>query len=95
MEGLKLGDLEQAYYAELFQTCDVEGTGKITGMKASELFLASSLHQDALKQVSYCFLANCGILMLLIAHSLSAADANAVYKLKPMFWANSCVRAVK
>ena len=95
MEGLKLGDLEQAYYAELFQTCDVEGTGKITGMKASELFLASNLHQDALKQVSDCFLANCGILMLLMAHSLSAADANALCKLKPMFWANSCVRAVK
>ena len=52
MEGLKLGEIEQAYYAELFQTCDVEGTGKITSLKASELFLASSLHQDALKQVS-------------------------------------------
>ncbi|KAK7480159.1 hypothetical protein BaRGS_00028544, partial [Batillaria attramentaria] len=51
MEGLKLGDLEQQYYAELFQTCDVEGTGKITGMKASELFLASGLNQDALKQI--------------------------------------------
>lgn len=51
MEALKLGDLEQQYYAELFQTCDVEGTGRITGPKASELFLASSLNQDTLKQV--------------------------------------------
>ncbi|KAL8581773.1 hypothetical protein ACOMHN_043191 [Nucella lapillus] len=51
MEGLKLGEIEQAYYAELFQTCDVEGTGKITGLKASELFLASSLPQDVLKQI--------------------------------------------
>ncbi|XP_025097211.1 ralBP1-associated Eps domain-containing protein 1-like isoform X13 [Pomacea canaliculata] len=51
MEALKLGDLEQQYYAELFQTCDVEGTGRITGPKASELFLASSLNQDTLKQI--------------------------------------------
>ncbi|XP_070191110.1 ralBP1-associated Eps domain-containing protein 1-like isoform X6 [Littorina saxatilis] len=51
MEGLKLGEIEKAYYAELFQTCDVEGTGKIPSLKASELFLASSLPQDALKQI--------------------------------------------
>lgn len=51
MEALKLGDLEQQYYAELFQTCDVDGTGKITAQKASELFRASGLNQDALKQV--------------------------------------------
>ena len=73
MEGLKLGDLEQAYYAELFQTCDVEGTGRISGTKASELFLASSLQQDALKQVSYCFVSKCGILMLLVFCGLFAA----------------------
>ncbi|XP_035825555.1 ralBP1-associated Eps domain-containing protein 1 isoform X2 [Aplysia californica] len=52
MEGLKLGDRELQYYAELFQACDVEGSGKITGPKASELFLASGLSPDILKQIT-------------------------------------------
>ena len=51
MEGLKLGELELAYYTELFQTCDVEGSGKISILKATELFIASGLPQEALKQV--------------------------------------------
>ena len=51
MEGLKLGERELQYYNELFQACDVEGSGKVTGIKASELFLASGLNPDILKQV--------------------------------------------
>lgn len=51
MEGLKLDSREQQYYGELFQSCDIEGNGKITGPKASELFLASGLSSDVLKQV--------------------------------------------
>jgi hypothetical protein len=64
MESLKLSEIEQAYYNELFQTCDVEGTGKITGMKASELFLASSLPPEALKQVCkpFIFTLHCSML---------------------------------
>ncbi|XP_059175042.1 ralBP1-associated Eps domain-containing protein 1-like isoform X7 [Physella acuta] len=52
MEGIKLGVREQQYYAELFQACDAEGSGKITGQKASELFLASGLNPDILKQIT-------------------------------------------
>lgn len=52
MEGLKLSQLEQRNYGELFQLCDVDGTGKITGIKASELFLSSGLGQEALLQVN-------------------------------------------
>ncbi|CAL1542658.1 unnamed protein product [Lymnaea stagnalis] len=52
MEGIKLGSREQQYYAELFQACDVEGSGKITGPKASELFLASGLNPEILKQIT-------------------------------------------
>lgn len=52
MEGLKLTQQEQRNYGELFQLCDVDGTGRITGIKASELFLSSGLGQDALLQIS-------------------------------------------
>lgn len=52
MEVLKLSQQEQRNYGELFQLCDVDGTGRITGIKASELFLSSGLGQDALLQVN-------------------------------------------
>ncbi|XP_050392652.1 ralBP1-associated Eps domain-containing protein 1 isoform X3 [Patella vulgata] len=52
MEGLKLSDSELQCYGELFQACDSDGTGKITGLKASELFRGSGLGQDALIQIS-------------------------------------------
>ena len=52
MEVLKLTQLERRNYEELFQLCDVDGTGKITGIKASELFLSSGLGQEALLQIS-------------------------------------------
>ena len=51
MEGLKLTDQEQRVYGELFGLCDVEATGKVTGLKASELFLSSGLSQETLHQV--------------------------------------------
>ena len=53
MEGLKLSEQEQQLYGELFQTCDVDGSGKITGIKAAELFRASGLSQDQLLQVTF------------------------------------------
>lgn len=48
-----LSEREQSYYAELFQTCDVDGTGKFSGGQVSELFRASGLTQDVLLQVYY------------------------------------------
>ncbi|XP_033740070.1 ralBP1-associated Eps domain-containing protein 1-like isoform X2 [Pecten maximus] len=52
MEGLTLSQQEQICYGELFQTCDVDGTGRITGVRASDLFLSSGLSQDHLMQVT-------------------------------------------
>ena len=52
MEGVKWSEQEQRTYAELFSVCDVENTGKISGVKAAELFLTSGLTQEVLHQVS-------------------------------------------
>ncbi|KAK3585534.1 hypothetical protein CHS0354_022942 [Potamilus streckersoni] len=52
MKGLKLTDQEQTYYGELFQSCDVDGSGKVSGAKASELFKTSGLTQEILVQVT-------------------------------------------
>lgn len=51
MEILRLNDLEQRLYNELFNMCDAEGNGKITGPKASELFVKSGLSHEILHQV--------------------------------------------
>ena len=51
MESLRLSDHEQRVYAELFGACDVENSGKVSGPKASELFLKTGLTQDILHQV--------------------------------------------
>ncbi|XP_029658365.1 ralBP1-associated Eps domain-containing protein 2 isoform X11 [Octopus sinensis] len=52
MEGLKLCEQEQRYYGELFQNCDVEGSGRVTGSKALDLFRLSGLNQEVLQQIS-------------------------------------------
>jgi hypothetical protein len=46
-----LTEREQIYYGELFQTCDVDGTGKFSGGQVAELFRASGLTQEVLSQV--------------------------------------------
>ena len=53
MESLKLNEQEQRTYAELFGVCDVENTGKVTGVKAYDLFLTSGLTQDVLHKVCF------------------------------------------
>ncbi|KAK3098749.1 hypothetical protein FSP39_022716 [Pinctada imbricata] len=52
MEALKLTTQEQICYGELFQSCDSDGSGKVSGLRASELFLTSGLSQDVLLQIS-------------------------------------------
>ncbi|XP_052809143.1 ralBP1-associated Eps domain-containing protein 1-like [Mya arenaria] len=47
-----LTELEQSVYAELFQTCDADGSGKISGGHAFELFRQSGLPHDVLQQVT-------------------------------------------
>lgn len=50
--GLKLSDVEQRYFGDLFSCYDVENHGKIAGSKASELFLASQLPTEILHQIT-------------------------------------------
>lgn len=50
--GLKLTEAEQRYFGELFSCCDIENQGKISGTKASELFLASQLPTETLHQIT-------------------------------------------
>ncbi|XP_060589373.1 ralBP1-associated Eps domain-containing protein 1-like isoform X2 [Ruditapes philippinarum] len=47
-----LTEREQSYYGELFQTCDVDGTGKFSGGQVAELFRASGLTQEVLSQIT-------------------------------------------
>ncbi|XP_067142995.1 ralBP1-associated Eps domain-containing protein 1 isoform X2 [Centruroides vittatus] len=49
---LKLTEAEQRYFGELFSCCDIENQGKISGTKASELFLASQLPTETLHQIT-------------------------------------------
>ena len=51
MEALKLNEHEQRVYGELFSQCDNDSSGKVTGVKATELFLTSGLPQETLQQV--------------------------------------------
>ncbi|XP_076373956.1 RALBP1 associated Eps domain containing isoform X2 [Tachypleus tridentatus] len=50
--GLKLSEYEQRLFGELFSCCDVENQGRISGTKASELFIASQLPTETLHQIS-------------------------------------------
>ena len=55
MDNLKLDEQEHRYFGELFAACDVENTGKVPGVKASELFLTSGLPLEALAQVIFLY----------------------------------------
>ncbi|XP_064628229.1 ralBP1-associated Eps domain-containing protein 1-like isoform X3 [Lineus longissimus] len=52
MENLKLSDQELRFYAELFAACDSENSGRVPGVRASELFLTSGLHNEILFQIA-------------------------------------------
>jgi hypothetical protein len=51
MENLKLTEQELRVYAELFAACDSENSGRVPGVRASELFLSSGLQNEILFQV--------------------------------------------
>ena len=51
MENIKLTDIEQQRYAELFSACDVENYGAVSGNIAYELFLTAGLSQETLTKV--------------------------------------------
>lgn len=64
---MMLTDQEQSYYGELFQTCDVDGSGKLTGGHVTELFRQSGLPPETLLQVRFLGLcdAECQFKMLI------------------------------
>ena len=51
MESMKLNEIEQQRYAELFSACDIENFGAVSGNTAYELFLTAGLSQETLQQV--------------------------------------------
>lgn len=52
MEQLKLTQQEQVFYGEYFQTCDADGSGKISNNRASDLFVCSGLSPEVLLKIS-------------------------------------------
>nr|XP_006817809.1 PREDICTED: ralBP1-associated Eps domain-containing protein 1-like [Saccoglossus kowalevskii] len=52
MEGLKLSPAEQQLFAEWFNSCDVENTGKVIPARAYDLFITSQLSREILNKIS-------------------------------------------
>ncbi|KAK2186760.1 hypothetical protein NP493_190g06065 [Ridgeia piscesae] len=52
MESVILNDQEQRIYADLFCRCDAGNSGKVTGIKATELFMCSGLPAETLHQIT-------------------------------------------
>lgn len=52
MEEVSLSEPESHYYADLFQRCDEERTGKITMLKATELYRAADISNEKIQEVS-------------------------------------------
>ncbi|XP_055375776.1 ralBP1-associated Eps domain-containing protein 1 isoform X2 [Condylostylus longicornis] len=52
MEEVTLNEAESRYFSDLFVCCDVEKTGKIPVLKATELFRSANLSNDAIRQIT-------------------------------------------
>ena len=52
MEEVSLTDTETRYYADLFVCCDVDKTGKIPMLKATELYRSANINEDVVVEVS-------------------------------------------
>lgn len=51
MEEVSLTDTETRYYADLFICCDVDKTGKIPMLKATELYRSANISEDVVMEV--------------------------------------------
>lgn len=56
MEEVNITELESRYFSDLFACCDIEKTGKVPVLKATEMFRSSNISDDILKNVSCMFL---------------------------------------
>ncbi|GAB6030629.1 hypothetical protein CHUAL_007488 [Chamberlinius hualienensis] len=52
MEFMKLSEVELRYFNELFNHCDVENNGKVSGVKAGEVLRASHLPPESLQLIT-------------------------------------------
>lgn len=50
---VSLTEPESRFYSELFQCCDVENTGKVPILKATELFRSADISNDAVIEVGF------------------------------------------
>lgn len=54
MEEVNITELESRYYSDLFACCDIEKTGKVPVLKATEMFRSSNISDDnILKNVCF------------------------------------------
>lgn len=53
MDEITINDTESRYFSDLFLCCDVEKTGKVPLLKATEMFRSANLPNDVLRQVIY------------------------------------------
>lgn len=51
MEEVNITELEARYFSDLFSCCDIEKTGKVPVLKATEMFRSSDTPDDVLKNV--------------------------------------------
>lgn len=53
MEEVNITELESRYFSDLFACCDIEKTGKVPVLKATEMFRSSNISDDILKNVCF------------------------------------------
>lgn len=53
MEEVNITELEARYFSDLFACCDIEKTGKVPILKATEMFRSSDTPDDVLKNVCF------------------------------------------
>lgn len=53
MEEVNITELESRYFSDLFACCDIEKTGKVPILKATEMFRSSNISDDILKNVRF------------------------------------------
>lgn len=51
MEEVNITEPESRYFSDLFACCDTEKTGKISPLKATEMFRSSDIPDDVLENV--------------------------------------------
>lgn len=51
MEEVNITELESRFFSDLFACCDIEKTGKVPILKATEMFRSSNIPDDILKNV--------------------------------------------